>query len=238
MHKDNISSELKAAVDVALLKHKAMHDVAGDKKKMNYAFGILVISALAGGLGMKFFGGFFTPTWGMVIGMAIYQLISAVIGIFVLSVVAKSIFKGNAAHDAFFRVLAFGMIVTWLSIVPFLSIIGGIWGLVILFVALKVVHKLTTGGAIGTILVTIIAMALISLILSPAMAALGIRGMYGGSFDFNGAGKSFMNFDNKDDFEMHMDVPTGEGSMKMEDGKMTITGPDGETMEINIPDYN
>lgn len=236
MEKDNIVAELKTALNVALLKHKDMNHVASDKNKMAVAFGILAVSAIASGLGMKFFG-FFTPTWGWVLSSALYQFISAVIGIYIMSIIAKSIFKGHAKHDAFFRVLAFGMIVTWLSVFPPLSIVGGIWALVILFVALKVIHKLTTGGAIGTILVTIIAMALVMLVLSPVMGMLGMKGMYTGGYQFKGA-DGIMNIHNEGDFKMDIDTPDGEGSVKMEDGKMTITGPDGETMEISIPDYN
>jgi len=237
MEKDNIVAEAKTAFNVALLKHNVMHSVASDKKKTTFALGILVVAALASGLGLKFFGGFFSPSWLMVLSMAIYQVISAIIGIYVLSVVAKSIFKGQAKHDAFFRVMAFGMIVTWLSIFPPLSIIGGIWALVVVFVALKVVHKLTTGGAIGALLVSIVAMALVMMILSPVMAMLGMGGMYSGGVQFNKGG-NMMDFYKDDSFEMDIDTEDGEGSVKMEDGKMIIEGPDGEKMEISIPNYN
>lgn len=235
MGKDTFVAELKTALDVALLKDKAIHHVASDKKKTNYAFAILIIAALISGIGLKFFGGFFSPSWGMVLSMAIYQLISAIIGIYVLSLIAKSIFKGHAKHDAFFRVVAFGMIVTWLAIIPVLSLVGGIWALVVIFVALKVVHKLTTGGAIGSILVTIVAMALLSLILAPTLGALGIRGMQFGGMEFKGGG--MMDF-NKDGFNMNIKTEDGSGSVKMEDGKMIIEGPDGEKMEIAIPGSN
>ncbi len=236
MEKDNIMAELKTALNIALLKHKDMNAVAADKNKMVYAFGILIVAALASGLGLKFFGGFFSPSWWMVISMAIYQVISAVIGIYVLSIVAKSIFKGHAKHDGFFRVMAFGMIVSLLSIFPPLSIIGGIWSLVIVFVVLKVVHKLTTGGAIGSILVTIIAMAIVMTILSPVMGMLGMKGMYSGGVQFNGG--SMMDFGNDGDFKMNINSEDGEGSVEMKDGKMIIEGPDGEKMEISIPGYD
>lgn len=231
-------AELKTALNVALLKHKDMNDVASDKGKTVMAFGILAVSALAAGLGMKFFGAFLSPSWGFVLSSALTQFISAIIGIYVLSIVARSVFKGHAHHDAFFRVLAFGMIVTWLSIFPPLSIVGGIWALVVLFVTLKVIHKLTTGGAIGAILVTIIAMALVMWILTPVMGMLGLGGMYSGGFQFRGGSDSIMNIENDGDFKMHMNTPDGEGSVKMEEGKMVIEGPGGEKMEIVIPDYN
>jgi len=237
MEKDNIMAELKSAWEVALLKHKTMQAVAADKAKTPYAFGILVVAAIASGLGMKFFGGFFSPGWGYTLGMMVYQIISAIIGIYVMSIVAKSIFKGHAKHDEFFRVLAFGMIVTWLAIFPPLSIVGGIWALVILFVTLKLIHKLTTGGAIGTILVTIIAMALVMMILTPVFGMLGIGNFGYGAMKFRGGDVDYKDLYN-DGFKMDINTEDGEGSVKMEDGKMTIEGPDGEKMEISIPNYN
>ncbi len=232
MNKDTFMADVRTAIDVGFLKHKAMNDVAAHKNRTTSAFIILIIAALAAGLGLKFFGGFFTPSWGMLISMTLYQVISSIIGIYILSVIAKSIFKGKAKHDAFFRVMAFGMVVTWLAIIPTLSVIGGIWGLVVVFVALKVVHKLSTGGAIGAILVTVIAMAIVSAILAPTLGALGIRGAYTGGMDFNG--KDFRNF-YKGGFNMNVTTDEGTGSVMMEDGKMTIKGPDGEVMEIEIP---
>ncbi len=236
MEKDNIVAELKTALNIALLKHKDMNAVAADKNKMVYAFGILIVAALASGLGLKFFGGFFSPSWVMFLSMAVYQVISAVIGIYVLSIVAKSIFKGQAKHDAFFRVMAFGMIVSWISIFPPLSIVGGIWALVIVFVVLKVVHKLTTGGVIGSLLVTIVAMAIVMMILSPVFAMIGLGGIGYGSMNFKGGAMMDDIYDGG--FKMDIDTMDGEGSVEMKDGKMVIEGPDGEKMEISIPGYD
>lgn len=234
MEKENFIPELRTALQVALLKAKAMHDVSADKKKNNYAYAILVLAAVISGLGMKFFGGFFSPSWGMTFGMMLYQIVAAVIGIYVLSIVAKSIFKGQAPHDAFFRVMAYGMIVTWLSILPALSIVGGIWGLVIVFVVLKRVHKLTTGGAIGTILVTVIAMAVVGMILRPLMGGLGI-GRFGGYGSVNVGGGNWSGNVTPNNYNMKVNTPAGQGSVNMENGKVTVTGPNGEKMDITIP---
>lgn len=236
MEKENIIAELKTALQIALLKDKAMHEVAADKKKNNYAYAILVLAAVISGLGLKFFGGFFSPSWGYTLGMVVYQIIASVVGIYVLSIVAKSIFKGQGQHDGFFRVMAFGMVVTWLSILPAFSIVGGIWGLVIVFVVLKTIHKLTTGGAIGALLVTVLAMFVVSMILAPVMGALGIGGFgYGGMMKFKGGDLGGFDAGN---FKMNIDTEDGEGSVNVENGKMTITGPDGEKVDITIPTGN
>lgn len=237
MEKETIIAEVKTAVQVALLKAKDMHAVALDKNKNNYAYGIIAVAAVLSGLGLKFFGGFFSPSWGYILGMMVYQAVASVVGIYVLSIVAKSIFKGQAHHDAFFRVMAFGMIVTWLSIIPALSIIGGIWGLVIVFVVLKTIHKLTTGGAIGSILVSVLALGVVGMILGSVMGSIGL-----GSFGYGGMmqlkGNDFGGGLGGNGFKMNVDTEDGQGAVNVEDGKMTITGPDGKKMEITIPSGN
>lgn len=227
MKKEHLIKELKDAWQIALLKKPIMHHVADDKSKTVFGYYFIIAAAILGAIGQQIFGGwFFTPTLGMSIGTAIVQIISTVIGIYVLSFVAKSIFKGSAAHDHFFRVAAYGMIVTWIGIIPNLSFIGGIWGLVILFVILKTVHKLTTGGIIGTFLVSIVIMAIVGVILSPIYARIGFGGMtYGERFNLGNKG-----------FEMN--VPGDEGGkVNVNDGKMRITTPDGEVIEIDIPSF-
>ena len=236
MEKDNLISELRTALDVALLKHNKMSAVASDKQKMLYAFGVLAVAAVASGLGTHFFG-WFTPSWGYTLGMMFYQVISAVIGIYLMSIIAKAVFKGQAKHDGFFRVMAYGAVVTWVAIFPPLSIIGGIWGLVILFVSLKVIHKLTTGGAIGTIVLTIIAMIIVMAILSPVLAMLGIGGFGLNSMSLRGGDVDYLNMYD-DGFRMDVNGTDGEGSVEMKDGKMVIEGADGESVEISIPSFN
>lgn len=218
-------SGIRTAIDVALLKHSTMHHVAGDKNKTMFALGVIIVAALLSGIGLRYFGGFLSLSIAGIITSAIFQIVSTIIGLYVLSIVATSLFKGHAKHDAFFRVMGFGLIVTWLSVIPVLGIIGGVWALVILFSALKVIHKLTTGAALGTIVVSIVVMFIVNLILIPAFALVGISGQ--NALDFG----SFRG----DGFNMNFRSDEGTSSVEMDDGKMTITGPDGEVLEIEIP---
>jgi len=236
MEKETIIAEIKTAFQVAILKAKDMHAVAADKNKTNYAYGFLVAAAVISGLGLKFFGGFFSPSWGYTLGMMVYQIVASFVGIYVLSYVAKSVFKGQGHHDAFFRVMAFGMIVTWLSIIPALSIIGGIWGLVIVFVVLKTIHKLTTGGAIGALIVSVLALAVVGMIVGSVMGAIGLGSYgYGGMMNYRGGNVGGFG---SDGFKMNIDTEDGQGAVDVQNGKMTITGPDGKKMEITVPTGN
>jgi hypothetical protein len=217
--------ELLSAWQIATFKKHVMHSVAQDKHKTAFGYYIIIAAAIIGAIGQQLFMSWFKPTLMQSLGMTIMQIIMTVIGIYVLSFIAKSIFKGHASHDQFFRVAAYAMIVMWISIIPALSIIGGIWGLILIFVILKVVHKLTTGGAIGTLIIGFVAMMIISAILSPIFAKLGYGGFkYKGGYDLRGG------------YEMEVPGEDG-GTVKVDEGKMRITTPEGEVMEIEIPIY-
>jgi hypothetical protein len=235
--KTSFLSEIKIAIQIALFKHKDMHHVSSDRSKTPYAFYIIIIAAVLSFVGQQFFIGPFKPSLGMGIGMAIVQIIMTIIGIYVLSVIAKSIFKGHAKHDEFFRVLAYAMIISWLSIIPALGFIAGIWGLILLFIILKVIHKLTTGGAIGTIIVGIIVIGIISMILSPVFGMMGFGYSMKGGYKFKGPDGSTGVFDytDEDSFKFNVDSEDGGGTIEMSDGKMKIETEDGEVMEITIP---
>ena len=230
MDKTSIINELKTALQIALLKHKEMHEVAADKGKTKYAYMILIAVAVLGFIGQQLFTSFFKPSLLGGIGMAIYQLVMMVVGIYVMSIVAKSIFKGSAKHDEFFRTMAYGGIVGAVMIVPMLGFIAGIWSIVLLVVILKTVHKLTTGGAIGTIIISIIILGLLGMILGKMGLGYGYGGMRG-SYQFEGFGaKGVINMDG-DDYRMDFKAENGEegGTVKMEDGQVTVTDESGDT---------
>jgi hypothetical protein len=273
MDKTSIINELKIALQIALLKKKEMHEVALEKGKTKYAYLILVAVAVLGFIGQQLFGPF-KPSFLSGLGMAIYQLVMMVVGIYVMSMVAKSIFKGSAKHDEFFRVMAYGGVVGAVMIVPMLGFISAIWSLVLLVVILKTVHKLTTGGAIGTIIISIIILGLFGMILGKIGLGYGYGGMKG-SYKFDSfGGKGTINVDKNGGFKMdfkgnngeeggtvnvdngqvkvtdengdttgtmkydengNLEVNTENGSAKMENGTVTVTGPDGKLIQVEVP---
>ena len=237
--KTSLLSEIKTAVQIALFKKADMHHVASDKHKTPYAYYIIIISAILGLIGQQLFLPI-KPGWGMAIGMAVMQIIMTIIGIYILSIIAKSIFKGHAKHDEFFRVMGYTLVIGFLSILPMLGLIVAIWGLILVFVILKTIHKLTTGGAIGTIIVGIIIMAVVSMIVSPIFGKIGLDSGMRGKFDIEkikgmGGVEGTMEVVDEDSFEFNMEGEEG-GNIKMDDGKVTIEGPGGQKMEFTIPD--
>jgi len=243
MHEETLINEIKIALNVALFKEKEMHQVAGDKSKTKYGYYILIAFALLSFIGQQFFlPGFmgnmvFHPSLGMGLLMAALQVAAMIIGIYVMSFIAQKVFKGHATHGAFFRVMSYALIVGWLSLFPALGIIAGLWGIALMYVILKAIHKLTTGGAVGTIIIGIIIACIINgLIMGPIYG----KGMFNvttsGSYNFDTPyGEAVMDIEDEDSFEMNIPGEDGMGNVKMDDGTMTITGPDGEVMEITIP---
>lgn len=227
----NIKTELQNALNIALLKKNVMHQVADDRSKTVFGYYVIIAAAILGVVGQQLFPIFFRPTLLSSLAMAVVQIISMVIGIYILSFVAKSIFKGQARHDQFFRVMAYGIVVMWIGVIPQLSIIGGIWWLILVFIILTTIHKLTAGGAIGTMLVSILVGFIVSLILSPLYALIGFGGMggYGGG-GFMGNGDEGFRFDIK--------TEEGTGRIEFGEGGMRIETEEGEVLEFNIPDID
>ena len=206
---------------------------------------VIIAAAVLGLIGQQLFLTWFKPSLEMSVVSAVVQVIATILGIYVLSFVAKSIFKGKAEHDQFFRVAAYGTIVTWLSIIPQISILAALWGLVLTFVLLTTIHKLGTGEAVGTIVIAVILMFVLSLILAPIYAALGFSA-FGGSlkagnnswlggkaFDYNIEGdEGSIQFG---DGKMRVDTKDGGGTVDFSNGKMKIQTDEGETVEFEIP---
>ncbi|MFC1733455.1 Yip1 family protein [candidate division KSB1 bacterium] len=231
--------EVKTAWQIATLKKHVMHHIAGDGKKTVFGYYIIIAAAILGMLGQMIIGirvpfmGVIRPALLPALGGAVIQIISTVIGIYVISFIAQSVFKGHAKHEQFFRVAGYSMIVMWISAIPQLAFIGAIWGLVLLFVILKTVHKLTTGGTIGTLILSFLAMMGISLILSPLYGILGFGGGMEGSFKMSGE-NGFMDFDKN---SMNIKTEEGDAQIDFDGGSMKIKTDDGETVEINIPKF-
>ena len=248
--KTSFLSEIKTAINIALFKHTDMHHVAGDKSKTKYAFYIICVGALLTFLSYVFFMSFITIGTALIIGVK--QVIMFIIGIYLMSLIAQKVFKGHGTHDAFFRVAAYASILGWLSalspilmgsfglfggfgLIGLLGLVLGVWGLILTYVILKLVHKVTTGGAIGTIVIMIV----IGMIIGTFFGGSGK--MYGGRFmdktyKFNTpGGEAVMDIEDENNFKMDIDTDEGPGRVKMEEGKVTIEGPGGQKMEFEIP---
>lgn len=219
MHHKKIDykKELLSAWEIAKLNKTAMHHASeGGKDQMKVALGIITIGSLFSVIGMRYIIGFFEPTFFYSLKTLIMGVIMPVAGIYILSFIAQKLFKGKAKHHGFFNVMGYGMIVTWLSLFTPLSIIGAFWMLVIVYKALKTVHKLKTTQAIGAMFLAFIAMAIISALTNPMSSnQIFNPSNYSKEIDFNFYGE--------------------KGGMKMDGNKIVIESEEGR---VEIPIYS
>lgn len=217
----HIMPEIQTAMNVAMFKKDVMSHVASDAGKTKFGYYIIAVGAILSLIGQMLFLGWFRPT--LVSGLigAVIQAVGTVAFIYVLSFVAKKFFNGTGSHDQFFRVSSYGMIVMWIGLLPQISIVSGLWSLALTFVILTVVHKLTTGGAVGTLVVGV----LIIFVASAILGSIGI-GMGGG---FRGSSSS--TFGSKG---FNFNSPDGSGSINFGNGGMKIKTPQGD-VNIAIP---
>ena len=226
-HHKTFIDEAKVAMQIALFKEKDMHHVASTKDKTSYGVYILLASALLNFLGQMFFSRFHPTLIGGIV-MALIQVVMMIAGIYLLSFIAQRLFNGKGKHDGFFRVMAYAGIVGWLTLIPFLGFVSGLWSLALLFVILKTVHKLTTAQSILTIIISVIILLILAAILSP------VSRMGGWGYGWN-SGYGHMPMMNNNDFRMDFTDEDGGGSIQMEDGKMRFESDDGQKFEMNIP---
>jgi len=235
INKKEIIKEIQDAWKIARLDHATYGRVAKDHKKTNYVYYIIVIGSILGVIGEQVFGqGWFQPTLKMSVGMGIVRIITTIIGIYFLSIIGEKLFGGKAKKEEVFRVLGYGTIVMWLGIIPQLGFIGGIWLIVITLSILKHLHKLSIGGIVGSIIVSLFGMGLVLMILNPIFEKFGLMPNYDSAFDKNT--DSYFNMDGRG---MNFDFrgEDGEGNVQLKDGKMLIEGEDGDKFEMNFNKY-
>lgn len=177
----------KQFLEILKLNKKAIESVAGNAKGGAAALIFLVAGAIAAPLGSLIFGYkilnvVYWPDIVAVLIQAVFAAVMAVAVIFVTTVVANKLFKGKGSFADYFRVmgLAYGLNVVILlgyavpSLAPLLGLVASIWGLVIMFYALQIIFKLDNTNVILTIIVTIVAMV----VLSAVVASLGYGAAY------------------------------------------------------------
>jgi len=163
---DAWKKEVLNVVEMVKLNVSAISAVAADEKATGTAVVFMFVAALASALNpvifpVEFMGIVYRPDAGTVVATWLGGAVGFLLGAVVLNFVAQKLFKGKAKFKEFLRVSGYAALLGVASIVPFVGIIAGLWGLVVLFKNLKTVHKLSDGGAVGTIVVSFIALIVV-----------------------------------------------------------------------------
>ena len=157
----HLKSEFERAFKIATFDPHMMAEVAKEKAALPLAILFIVLASFAGALGAYVF----PLEYGLVIYQptaveALWNGVSAMIWIFsalfILHLIANGIFKAKGSFHPFLRVVGYGYVIGLLHFFPILSVLVGLWGLVLVFVILKNVKKLSTKKAAFSLLLLII----------------------------------------------------------------------------------
>ena len=175
--KFDIGKEFMNAIEVLKLNGKKMEEIGNNKAAALPALLFILLGALAFHIGVYFFfANMFKGLAGLaglsgisltppILELAIsFVLLAAltVVEIWIFDFVANLAFKGQGKFGQLFRVLGYANLAMVVSVFMQIGFVGGIWLLVATFVALTKVKKLDTTNTVLTIVITLVAIAVIS----------------------------------------------------------------------------
>jgi hypothetical protein len=171
-----------ARLDVALY-----NEVEADVTANNQALTVVVLAAVASGIGSllgSIVSGHPGAAFGGLIGAVIVALIGWAVWSYVMYFVGTRLFHGTATYGELLRTLGFAQTPGVLLVLGFIPVLGGIidlvvfvWLIVAGFIAIREALDLDTGNTIATVVVGIIAYAVVAAIVGLILASLGLGAM-------------------------------------------------------------
>lgn len=202
--KFDIAKEFMNAIEILKLNGKKMEEVANAKAAALPALIFIALGALAFHVGVYFYianmfkglaglaglagmsdVSFAPPILDLVISFVLLVVVT-VAQIFVMDFVANTFFKGQGKFGQLFRVLGYANLVMIVSLFMQLGIIGGIWLLIVSYVALTKIKKLDATNTVLTLIITIVVVAVLSYLVNLLFVNVfhlgGMFSMYGQEF--------------------------------------------------------
>jgi Yip1 domain len=153
----------------------------------SYVMILAAIPPVAGAIGLLLFGfsmlGIsYRPTPQFVIGSAVVQYLLSLVGIYVLAMIVEALaptFGGVKDRVKAFKVCAYASTAGWVAgifgIIPqlgWLALIGGLYGLYLLYLGLPVLMKVAADKSVGYILAVIVAAIVLYVVVGMIAASL------------------------------------------------------------------
>jgi hypothetical protein len=162
------------------------NEVEADISATNQALTVVVITAVASGIGaalaLAIAGRPGTAIFAL-IGGIISQLLTWAVMSYVMYFVGTRLFHGTASYGELLRTLGFAYSPGVLLILRFIPVLGGlialivgIWRLVTSYIAIREALDLDTGNTIATIIVGVIAYAIVAFIVVLILGVIGFAG--------------------------------------------------------------
>ena len=171
-------------VRAARLETGLYNEVEADLSATNQALTVVVVTALAGGIGAALgqaLAGRPTAVVGGLIGGVIAELVGWLVWSYVMYLVGTRVFHGTATYGELLRTLGFANSPGVLLILRFIPVLGGlialivgIWRIVAGFIAVREALDLDNGNTLATIVVGIVAYLVVLLIVALVLGTIGL----------------------------------------------------------------
>jgi hypothetical protein len=171
-------------VRAARLEIGLYNEVEADTTATSQALTVVVITALAGGIGAALgqaFAGRPAGIVGGLIGGLVAELLGWLVWSYVMYFVGTRVFHGTATYGELLRTLGFAYSPGVLNILRFIPVLGGLITLVVLiwrilagFIAVREALDLDTGNTVATIVVGVLAYVIVLAIVGVVLAAVGL----------------------------------------------------------------
>src|SRR5919204_1692206 len=171
-------------IRAARLETSLYNEVEADLSATSQALTVVVLTALAGGIGSAIgqaLAGRPAGIVGGLIGGVIAELIGWLVWSYVMYLVGTRVFHGTATYGELLRTLGFANSPGVLLILRFIPVLGGlvslvvgIWRIVTGYIAVREALDLDNGNTLATIVVGIIAYLVVLLIVGLVLAAVGV----------------------------------------------------------------
>ena len=171
-------------VRAARLETSLYNEVEADLSATNQALTVVVVTALAGGIGAALgqaIAGRPNGVVGGLIGGVIAELVGWLVWSYVMYLVGTRVFHGTATYGELLRTLGFANSPGVLLILRFIPVLGGlitavvgIWRIVAGFIAIREALDLDNGNTLATIVVGIIAYLVVLLIVALVLGTIGL----------------------------------------------------------------
>jgi len=168
----------------ARLDTNLYNEVEADLSATSQALVVVVITALAGGIGAALgqaLAGRPAGVVGGLIGGVVAELVGWLVWSYVMYLVGTRVFHGTATYGELLRTLGFANSPGVLLILRFIPVLGGliafivgIWRIVTGFIAVREALDLDNGNTVATIVVGIIAYLVVLFIVGAILAAVGL----------------------------------------------------------------
>ena len=179
----DFQKSLKQAWEILTLKEPTMHAVAKDPEALTPALLMVGLGSLGTAVGMMRFPSvvgevYYSLGWGDAVAQAALATIFGVAVLYITGYFAEKVFHSKLDMNGYVRVIGYASLVNVLGILPALSMVSWIWGLVVMCTLLSRLGKMQAGQIFLLILIELLVLVGLGLVMMVFGLGLGMESMW------------------------------------------------------------